>query len=180
MTYNTFVKLRGLGCLALVIAPIALLVVRGNADRAARQQQRQERILQEQQSAQEELAREQKEVAGASTTPTAEGEATAGGLSDVDREVLRMQKEPLSNGVPDTKGPKWRVKQGRVVIELRCDQDKGYNTWNRAKVDADGDKQFDETWAFKKDGTIERRVAPNDDQNYTQTFVLDGEKWVAK
>ena len=59
---------------------------------------------------------------------------------------------------------------GGVVIELRCDQDKGYATWNRAKVDANNNKQFDETWTFKKDGTVERKVAPGDDQNYTQTL----------
>ena len=39
------------------------------------------------------------------------GQSVEGGLSDVDREVLKMQKEPLDKGTPDTKGPKWRVKE---------------------------------------------------------------------
>ena len=167
MNYSSFVKLRGVGCVALIAAPIALFVVRTNANKA---------VTATVSQANSPLRSEERAVAGGGGEPQRDG----GGLSDVDREVLKMQKEPLSNGVPDAKGPKWRVKNGSVVIELRCDKDKGYTTWNRAKVDANNNKQFDETWAFKKDGTVERRVAPNDDQNYTQTFVLDGDKWVAK
>ena len=37
MKYSTFVKLRGVGCLALLVAPIALFVVRSNANKAAAQ-----------------------------------------------------------------------------------------------------------------------------------------------
>ena len=165
MNYSSFVKLRGVGCVALIAAPIAFFVFRPKASTAP-------------------IA--PPTVAVSPNTETADpprpaGDGVAeGSLSDVDREVLKMQKEPLDKGTPDAKGPKWRVKSGSVVIELRCDQDKGYTTWNRAKVDANNNKQFDETWAFKKDGTVERKVAPGDDQNYTQTFVLDGDKWVAK
>ena len=161
MNYSSFVKLRGVGCVALIAAPVALLFFRGTKKSP-------------------ELAPKPTIINQPETANPPRPAGDGGQLSDVDREVLKMQKEPLSNGVPDAKGPKWRVKNGSVVIELRCDKDKGYTTWNRAKVDANNNKQFDETWAFKKDGTVERRVAPNDDQNYTQTFVLDGDKWVAK
>lgn len=157
MTYNTFVKLRGVGCFALIAAPIALLIVRANGNKQAA------------------LPSVSVPIYVSQNAPS-----DPNGLSDVDREVLQMQKKPLSNGTSDPKGLKWRVKKGSVVIELRCDKDKNYNYWNRAKVDANNNKQFDETWAFKKDGTIERRVAPNDDQNYTQTFRLQGETWIAK
>ena len=166
MKYDTFVKLRGVGCLALLVAPIALFVVRSNANKAAEQAAPA--------MVNEAMPAPPLPGGGATTTPT------EGSLSDVDREVLKLQKEPLDRGTPDAKGPKWRVKKGGVVIELRCDQDKGYTTWNRAKIDANNNKQFDETWAFKKDGTVERKVAPGDDQNYTQTFVLSGETWVPK
>lgn len=170
MKYDTFVKLRGIGCLALLAAPVALLLVRSNANKAAQQAAPPPpvAVAPQQQSA----------IPQDRTEPAAP--LTEGSLSDVDREVLKLQKEPLDRGTPDAKGPKWRVKKGGVVIELRCDQDKGYTAWNRAKIDANNNKQFDETWAFKKDGTVERKVAPNDDQNYTQTFVLDGDKWVPK
>lgn len=168
MKYDTFVKLRGVGCLALLVAPIALFVVRSNANKAA--EQAAPALVNEGMPAPPPPGRD----------PTTTATSAEGSLSDVDREVLKLQKEPLDRGTPDAKGPKWRVKKGGVVIELRCDQDKGYTTWNRAKIDANNNKQFDETWAFKKDGTVERKVAPGDDQNYTQTFVLSGETWVPK
>ncbi|WP_395144969.1 hypothetical protein [Armatimonas sp.] len=165
MNYDSFVKLRGVGCLALIAVPVALLLIRSNANKASVPLPREAPVS---------------PSVGTQVPPPSESEGGSNTLSDVDREVLKMQKEPLDKGTPDAKGPKWRVKNGSVVIELRCDKDKGYTTWNRAKIDANNNKQFDETWAFKKDGTVERRVAPADDQNYTQTFVLDGEKWVAK
>ena len=176
MKYDSFVKLRGLGCVALLVAPLAFFVFRPKAKTAPTPSA----------PPMSQNAPDNTPLREAGREP--EGGQNAGGaqpigedtLSDVDREVLKMQKEPLDKGTPDAKGPKWRVKNGGVVIELRCDKDKGYTTWNRAKVDANNNKQFDETWAFKKDGTVERRVAPGDDQNYTQTFVLDGDKWVAK
>ena len=171
MNYNTFVKLRGVGCVALIAAPLAFVIFRPKPNNAPAP------------AAPPPVAVSTSPGAEAPPPPASEGgggQSVEGGLSDVDREVLKMQKEPLDKGTPDAKGPKWRVKNGGVVIELRCDQDKGYTTWNRAKVDANNNKQFDETWAFKKDGTVERKVAPGDDQNYTQTFVLDGDKWVAK
>lgn len=167
MNYNTFVKLRGLGCATLVIAPIGFLVFRATTNKTVAPPP-------------VAVSQDSPPAEPVSAPPPVAQNQDANGLSDVDREVLRLQKEPLSNGTADPKGLKWRIKQGGVVIELRCDQDKGYETWNRAKVDANNNKQFDETWAFKKDGTIERRVAPNDDQNYTQTFVLNGETWAPK
>jgi hypothetical protein len=179
MNYNTFVKLRGVGCLALIAAPIAVFVLRSSANKAATPPPPQPTV----QSAPAEVQSAPTDTAEATNPPRPAGDggvATGEPLSDVDREVLALQKEPLDKGTPDAKGPKWRVKKNGVTIELRCDQDKGYTSWNRAKIDANNNKQFDETWAFKKDGTVERRVAPNDDQNYTQTFELKGETWVAK
>ena len=101
-------------------------------------------------------------------------------LTDLHREVLRRAKEPLSNGTSDGKGRKWRIKQGSQVIELRCDESKGFKTWNRVKLDLDRDKQWDEAWDLRPDGGVKRRVAPNDDENYSVTYDLEGGAWVRR
>lgn len=54
-------------------------------------------------------------------------------------------------------------------------QDDGYSTANRAKVDIDRDDQWDEKWTF--DTTVTRKVAPNDDENYTEVYLFDGKNW---
>jgi len=56
-------------------------------------------------------------------------------------------------------------------------QDDGHTTMNRAKVDVDRDDKWDEKWTV--DGTnISRKVAPNDDEDYTETWIWDGSAWV--
>jgi len=56
-------------------------------------------------------------------------------------------------------------------------QDEGNPTMNRAKVDLDRDDKWDEKWTF--DATsISRKVAPADDENYTETWVWNGTEWV--
>jgi hypothetical protein len=49
--------------------------------------------------------------------------------------------------------------------------------WNRAKVDLDRDDKWDEKWTFKPDGSVEKQVAPQDDENYTETFVRTDGQW---
>ena len=81
MNYSSFVKLRGVGCVALIAAPIAFFVFRPKASTAP-------------------IA--PPTVAVSPNTETADpprpaGDGVAeGSLSDVDREVLKMQKEPLA------------------------------------------------------------------------------------
>jgi hypothetical protein len=114
--------------------------------------------------------------------------AYAGGGSAPDRqtvdslhkEVLQMAKQPISKGEASGNSRKWRVKRGRLVIELRSDTGKGLATWNRAKIDMDGDKQFDEAWDFRPGGEVKRRVAPADDENYSATYDLRGNTWVKR
>lgn len=101
-------------------------------------------------------------------------------LSELHREVLAMAKKPLSNGTSDGKGSKWRVKKGKLVVELRSDTAKGFKSWNRAKIDLDGDKQWDEAWDLKPGVPVKRRVAPADDESYTDTYDLKGETWVRR
>jgi hypothetical protein len=55
-------------------------------------------------------------------------------------------------------------------------QDAGKSTMNRAKVDLDRDDKWDEKWTFDGDA-ITRQVAPNDDDNYTETYMWDGNAW---
>ena len=59
-------------------------------------------------------------------------------------------------------------------------QDAGSSTMNRAKVDYDRDEKWDEKWTFAPDGGVERQVAPNDDENYTETWIYRDGSWSAK
>ena len=49
----------------------------------------------------------------------------------------------------------------------------GGQRWERAKLDLDRDGAWDETWTFAEGGGVERKVSPNDDSSYSQTFRLD-------
>lgn len=51
--------------------------------------------------------------------------------------------------------------------------------WGRAKVDLDRDEKWDEKWTLKG-GTIEKQVAPADDEQYAERFAWDGSAWVKK
>jgi hypothetical protein len=102
------------------------------------------------------------------------------GLTDIQREVLKLQKEPLTNGASDGKSRKWVVKTSRYKAEFRCDEDKRSRAWNRVKIDFNNNnKKYEERWDFKPD-TVKRRIAPNDDENYTEEYRLQGETWVRK
>jgi hypothetical protein len=90
-----------------------------------------------------------------------------------------LQKEPLTNGTSDGTSRKWVVKTSRFKAEFRCDTAKGFNYWNRVKLDFNNNKRYEEKWDFKPD-TVKRRVAPNDDENYTEEYRLQGETWVRK
>jgi hypothetical protein len=55
-------------------------------------------------------------------------------------------------------------------------QDDGHSSVNRAKVDLDRDDKWDEKWTFKGD-TVQRKVAPEDDEQYTRTLHWTGSGW---
>jgi guanyl-specific ribonuclease Sa len=89
---------------------------------------------------------------------------SAPGLRPVDRDVLALVKLPAQEKIKDgTKGKPYKV-------NLYADDKLRFN---RAKVDLDRDEKADESWTFKPDGSIERKVAPADDEKYTQTLRLD-------
>ena len=58
-------------------------------------------------------------------------------------------------------------------------QDDGHTVANRAKVDLDRDDKWDEKWTFA-DGTISRKVAPNDDEDYTVEQFWQGGDWLPR
>jgi len=56
----------------------------------------------------------------------------------------------------------------------------GGSRLERAKVDLDRDDRWDEKWSFGADGSVLRQVAPADDENYSEIFLLEaGARWVA-
>lgn len=99
------------------------------------------------------------------------------GLTSRDTQIIALQKEPLSNGKPAGDSARWLSVGDGFKAEFRADA--GSIAWNRAKVDLDGDKKWDEKWDFK-DGSVKRRVSPADDDNYSAEYRLkSGEtKWV--
>ncbi len=98
-------------------------------------------------------------------------------LSARDKEVIRLRQEPLTSGKPAADGVKWVADGDGVRAEFRADA--GSNSWSRVKIDLNGNKKWDEKWDFKPDGTVKRRVAPADDENYTAEYRLKpgGTEW---
>lgn len=97
--------------------------------------------------------------------------ATAGGPSErpVDVAVMGWRGKDLGS---DKKKDVTKGKPFKVNVY----QDAGKSTMNRAKLDLDRDDKFDEKWTFDGDD-ISRQVAPADDENYTESYVWDGEAW---
>lgn len=97
--------------------------------------------------------------------------ANAVGPRPVDKDMAALLKQPAQVKVKDaTKGKPYK-------INLYSDDRQRFN---RAKVDLDRDNQWDESWTFKADGATERKVAPADDENYTEVWVLTGSDWKRK
>lgn len=91
-------------------------------------------------------------------------------LRDVDTLMLELRELPVQTKIKDaSKGRSFK-------INLYSDDGQRFN---RAKVDLDRDDKWDEQWTFKPDGAVEREVAPDDDENYAQRFVLEaGLRWL--
>lgn len=68
------------------------------------------------------------------------------------------------------------VSKGRS-FKVNVYQDAGNSTANRVKIDLDRDDKWDEKIDFKPEGVI-RQVAPNDDEQYTETYHLVDGAWV--
>lgn len=70
------------------------------------------------------------------------------------------------------------VTDGRTPYKINLYQDEGHAAPNRAKVDLDRDDRWDEKWTMER-GSITRKVAPADDEQYTEEYRWDGANWVA-
>jgi hypothetical protein len=55
-------------------------------------------------------------------------------------------------------------------------QEAGHSTVNRAKVDVDRDDKFDEKYTFETTKITLQR-APNDDEQYSETYHWNGSGW---
>jgi hypothetical protein len=97
--------------------------------------------------------------------------ATASDLAarSYDAEVIAWSKRSISGDkMKDaTKGKSWK---------LNLYKDAGYSTVNRAKVDTNRNDKFDEKYTFETTKITLQR-APNDDENYTETFHWNGSGW---
>lgn len=93
-------------------------------------------------------------------------------LRDVDKELMSWVGKNLgSEKIKDAaKGRAWKI---------NLYQDVGTRAMGRAKIDLDRDDKWDEKWTF--DGNnISRKVAPNDDEEYSQEFDWNGSNWTAR
>jgi len=111
-------------------------------------------------------------TAATTATPTATT-TTAGGPSarpvDLDMTKLRGSLGVVDKVKDATKGKPYK-------INLYSDDLK---VFNRAKVDLDRDDKWDESWTWKGD-SVERQVAPADDETYTEVYVWQGGAWAKK
>ncbi len=107
-------------------------------------------------------------TATATATPVA---ASGAGLRAVDADMMALVKGPAQEKVKDaTKGKPWK-------INLYSDDGARFG---RAKVDLNRNDKWDESWTFGAEGSVERKVAPGDDENYTEVFVLNNNTWQKK
>jgi len=86
--------------------------------------------------------------------------------------LLEMLKQPAT-------GDKGKDALGAGGPKVNLYADGGASSWNRAKVDLDRDEKWDEKWTVK-DNTVERQIAPNDDEVYTKRLVLRDGVWAEK
>jgi len=99
-------------------------------------------------------------------TPSAAGDLSR----PQDTDVMRFVGQDL--------GSKKRkdVTSGKAY-KVNVYQDDGKTSANRAKVDLDRDDKWDEKWTFDDDGSITRKVAPRDDEDYTEVWQWTGDAW---
>lgn len=102
-------------------------------------------------------------------TPPQPVDTAASSLRDVDKAVLKYQGTSL--GAAKKKDA---IKGHSFKVNLY--QDSGQAVMNRAKIDLDRDDKWDEKWTFDGDN-ISRKVAPKDDEKYTQSFDWTGTDW---
>ena len=114
----------------------------------------------------------------ASSAPTGGSAATGASSAPVDSS-RPWDSFLVGKAGADLGGDKVKDAPGGTAYKVNLYQDAGQSSMNRAKVDLDRDEKWDEKWTFAPDG-ITRQVAPNDDEQYSQTFLWSGGSWVAQ
>lgn len=110
-----------------------------------------------------------RELATSPSDATPPSDGAPNELREVDTLMLALLQRPVQDKIKD-------ASKGRP-FKINLYSDDG-TRFNRAKVDLDRDDRWDEKWTFKPDGSTEREVAPNDDENYQLRFVLEaGRRW---
>lgn len=86
-----------------------------------------------------------------------------------DQEVIAWSKRSIS-------GDKMKDATKGKAYKLNLYKDAGQSTVNRAKLDLDRDDKFDEKYTFET-SKITLQRAPNDDEQYTETYHWNGSGW---
>lgn len=184
MKYTTFTTLRTLGLVGVVVAAFFGISQcnSGDAPEALpRETQAETRQVPQQQQPQTQT-RSLPEVGRTSpSSPIQYGSETLARTS-ADELVFKTQQEATSLGKPDEKngGLKRTVKTGGLKMYLKSDTHKGYDYWNRVKVDYQNDNKWDEQWIFSKNGDVRREISQNQDENFDMIYTLEGNQWVLK
>jgi hypothetical protein len=110
-------------------------------------------------------------AAPAPDAPAPADPATLATGREVDAAVMRALQAPVQEKIKDaTGGTPYKV---NLYSDDRA-------RWNRLKIDLDRDEKWDEKWDVAADGAIERQVAPADDEQYTEVYVLRAGQWTRK
>jgi len=86
-----------------------------------------------------------------------------------DAEVIAWSKKTIS-------GDKQKDVSKGKPYKINVYKDAGQTTVNRAKVDVNRNDKFDEKYTFEP-GKITLQRAPNDDEQYTETYHWTGGGW---
>ena len=89
----------------------------------------------------------------------------------LDDAVLRALEAPAQEKIKDA--------TGSTPYKVNLYSDDGLR-WNRVKIDLDRDEKWDEKWTIAADGSIEREVAPADDEQYSEKYQRTGTEWVRR
>lgn len=93
-------------------------------------------------------------------------------LRDIDKKILAILGKPAS-------GDKIKDALGKTGPKVNVNVEGG-SVWNRAKIDFERNEKWNEKIDLMDGGRVKRRVAPKDDEVYTEEWTLDGDAWVQK
>ncbi len=112
----------------------------------------------------------------AAPTNAAPTNAAPGALRAMDEEILKRLGAPII-------GEKAKDVFAGRAHKVNLFQEGGARLPNRVKIDLDRDDKWDEKWSIERDGSamkVKRKVAPADDEKYTDEYRLDAGRWRRK